>query len=74
MKAMEQHGCGQTTSVLRKVHAIFKRVLDFMKYEWRTTPSVTVVSDSTVLVRTLVDSHQRFRNLIKTHGRTALDE
>jgi hypothetical protein len=33
-----------------------------------------IISGSTVLVRTLAASHRRFRNLIKTHGRTPLDE
>jgi hypothetical protein len=33
-----------------------------------------IISGSTVLVRTLAASHQRFRNLIKTFGKTPLDE
>jgi hypothetical protein len=32
------------------------------------------ISGSTVLLRTLAASHRRFRNLIKTLGRTPLDE
>jgi hypothetical protein len=35
---------------------------------------IITISGSTVLVRTLVVSQQRFRNLIKTLGRTPLDK
>jgi hypothetical protein len=35
---------------------------------------IIIISGSTVLIRTLTASHRRFRNLIKTHGSTPLDE
>jgi hypothetical protein len=35
---------------------------------------IIVISGSTVLVRTLSGLHRRFRNLIKTLGRTTLEE
>jgi hypothetical protein len=35
---------------------------------------IIIISGSTVLVRNLTSSHWRFRNLIKTRGRTTLDE
>jgi hypothetical protein len=35
---------------------------------------IIIISGSTDLVRTLTVSHWRFRNLVKTHGRTPLDE
>jgi hypothetical protein len=35
---------------------------------------IIIISGSAVLVRTLAASHWRFRNLIKTLGRTPFDE
>jgi hypothetical protein len=35
---------------------------------------IIIISGSTVLVRTLAASHRRFPNLIRTHGRTPLDQ
>jgi hypothetical protein len=35
---------------------------------------IIIISNSTVLARTLSASHMRFRYLIKTLGRTPLDE
>jgi hypothetical protein len=35
---------------------------------------IIIISGSTVLVTTLAASHRRFRSLIKTHGRTPLNE
>jgi hypothetical protein len=35
---------------------------------------IIIISGSIALVRTLAASHRRFRNLIKTLGKTPLDE
>jgi hypothetical protein len=37
-------------------------------------PIIIIISGCTILLRTLVASHRRFRNLVKTHVRTPLDE
>jgi hypothetical protein len=60
------------TSLLPLAGVIGQILADALKL-FATFPIIIIIG-STLLVRTLAVSHRRFRNLIKTHGRTPLDQ